>query len=472
MSSTDPTSGFPARLAAIVGPEHVLVDADLKRSYEHDLTGRWSGRSLLVVRPADTAEVAGVLAACTAAGVGVAPQGGHTGMVGGATPRDGEAVLSLTRLQDIDPLDRVASQITVGAGVTLERLQQHVRAEQLEFPVDHGGRSAATIGGMAATNAGGPLAMRYGTMRAQVAGLEAVLPDGSVITRLAGLVKDNAGFDLPGLLVGSEGVLAVITRVRLKLVPLRRWRTTALLGVGSMERALAVLDRLRVAAPSVEAVDYFEPAGLRHVRRRLDLPAPFPDEYPVYLIVDCAAHSDPTEELACVVDLVGASALAVDESERRALWLYREAHNETIRGLGVPLKLDVSVPVSAVADFETRVRSLLAELVPDAELILYGHLGDGNVHVNVLGVEACADQVEEAVLTLAAQLGGSISAEHGVGLAKARWLGLCRSQTEIALMERLKRVFDPLGTLNRGRLLVDRRSELGSPPGDADAGRD
>ncbi len=197
-------------LSAIVGEAHIVY-VDLKRSYEHDLTGRFSGKSLLVVRPADTGEVAAVLKACNDAEVCVVPQGGHTGLVGGGTPRDDEVVLSLARLQTIETLDRVASQVTVGAGVTLESLQQRARSEGLDFPIDHGARSSATIGGMVATNAGGHLAVRYGTMRSQVLGLEAVLPDGRIITRLSGLVKDNAGFDLPGLLVGSEGVLAVIT---------------------------------------------------------------------------------------------------------------------------------------------------------------------------------------------------------------------------------------------------------------------
>lgn len=406
-----------------------------------------------MVRPADTVEVAAVLGACAAGGVAVVPQGGHTGMVGGGTPREGEVVLSLGRLQELEPVDTAAAQVTAGAGVTLERLQRHARAAGLDFPVDHGARSAATIGGMVATNAGGSLAVRYGTMRAQVAGLEAVLPGGEIVTRLAGLLKDNAGLDLPGLLVGSEGILAVVTRARLRLVPRRARRVTALLGLESMEEALVVLGRLRAAVPSLEAADYFQQTGLQLVRERLGVAAPFPQDYPVYLVVDCAADRDPSEELAAVAELVPASAFAADEAGRRALWLYREAHNETLRALGLPLKLDVSVPVPAIAVFERELRALLERLVPRATLVFYGHLGDGNAHVNILDTEPRTDEVEEAVLRLVAELGGSISAEHGVGVAKAHRLGLCRSEAEIALMERLKRAFDPAGMLSPGRML-------------------
>jgi FAD/FMN-containing dehydrogenase len=447
------TDRLASRLGEIAGRDNVLIDPALKASYEQDATGRFSGSSLLVVRPGGTEEVAEVLRACARAGAAVVPQGGHTGLVGGGTPRDGEVVLSLGRLQELGEIDRNASQVTVGAGVTLERLQQHAAAEGLDFPLDHGARSAATVGGMVATDAGGHLAFRYGTMRALTAGVEAVLPDGRVASRLGGLLKDNAGLDLPSLLVGSEGILAVITQARLRLVPMRPRRATALFAVADLEAGLAVLDCLRVAAPSLEALDYFEETGLRRVCERLGLEPPFAQWYPVYLVAECAAEADPSEELLAAAGLVEDSALVTDESGRRALWRYREVHNETIRSLGVPLKLDVSVPVGAVPAFEREVRVLVGSAAPNAELILYGHLGDGNVHVNVIGAGEATDELEDLILRAVAARGGSISAEHGVGLTKARWLALCRSETEIALMRDLKIVFDPGGILNPGRVL-------------------
>ncbi len=442
-----------SRLGAIVGTGHVIADPALKASYELDATGRFSGSSLLVVRPGSIDEVADVLVVCARAGAAVVPQGGHTGMVGGGTPRDGEVVLSLGRLLELGEIDRAASQVTVGAGVTLERLQRHAAAAGFDFPLDHGARSAATVGGMVATDAGGHLALRYGTMRALTAGVEAVLPDGRVVTRLGGLLKDNAGLDLPSLLVGSEGILAVITRARVRLVPARRHRATALFAVPDLDAALAALERLRAEAPSLEALDYFEEGGLRRVCERLGVLPPFPRWYPVYLVAECADNADPSAQFLSVAELVEESAIATDDVGRKALWRFREAHNETVRSLGVPLKLDVSVPIGALAAFERDVRGLVADLEGGAELILYGHLGDGNVHVNVIGAGESADVLEDLILRAAADRGGSISAEHGVGLAKTRWLGLCRSDTEISLMREIKGVFDPGGTLNPGRVL-------------------
>jgi FAD/FMN-containing dehydrogenase len=306
---------------------------------------------------------------------------------------------------------------------------------------------------MAATNAGGPYAVRYGSMRAQVAGVEAVLADGRVVSRLSGLLKDNAGFDLTGLLVGSEGTLAVIARLRLRLVPLLPARVTALAAVPDLERGLELLRRLRAEAPSLQAVDYFHAHGLRRVCERHGLPLPFRADADVYLVVECAARRDPSDELAAVAELATETAVADDERGRAALWAYRELQNETLTALGVPHKLDVSVPVARVPVFERDVEAAVARLTPGAELFLYGHLGDGNVHVNVVGPPLDDQRIDEAVLRLVAGHGGSISAEHGVGLAKTEWLSLSRTPDEIAIMRDLKRALDPQNLLNPRRVL-------------------
>jgi FAD/FMN-containing dehydrogenase len=376
------------------------------------------------------------------------PQGGNTGLVGGGVPRDGEVLLSLTRLSSLGPVDPIAGQVTIGAGATLAAVQRHVRAAGFDVGVDLAARDSATIGGMVSTNAGGLRVLRWGSMRAQVAGLEAVLADGRVITRLAGLPKDSTGYDLVGGLVGSEGTLAVLTAVRLRLVPLvRRW-LTATIAVAGTEAAQRVLAAVRASAPGLTAAEIYYDDGLRLVCAHRGVAPPFPAHHPAYLLLECEGGEDTLAPALDGVDEVLDSAIATDESSRRALWAYREGHPDAINALGPPLKLDVGVPASAVAAFERVLRSI----VRPARLVLFGHLAEGNFHANVIGPDD-PDGLTDAVLQAVAEHGGTISAEHGVGTAKARWLPLVRSPAELELMAGTKRLWDPLGTLNPGVLL-------------------
>src|SRR5215208_2108924 len=271
------TEGLDAALADIVGAGHV-VGGD---GYERDWTGRFGGPARLVVRPGDTAEVAAVVHACAEHGAPVVPQGGNTGLVGGGVPRGGEVLLSLRRLDALGAINRAAMQVEAGAGVTLAALQAHARAAGLDAAVDFGARDSATVGGLVATDAGGMRALRHGTVRARVAGLEAVLADGTVLDRRSGLLKDNAGYDLPALLVGSEGTLGVITSVRWRLVPLLPARVAAL---GSLAEAAALLAALRPALPSLEAADFFLDDGMELVLEHLGIPAPVPERAPAYVV--------------------------------------------------------------------------------------------------------------------------------------------------------------------------------------------
>jgi FAD/FMN-containing dehydrogenase len=457
-----PTSRLENRLAAIVGRAHVLADPELRVSYEHDCTRRFGAAAALVVRPGAAQEVAEVLAACNETRTPVVPQGGNTGLVGGGVPRGDEVVLSLARLDALDPVDPVAAQVTVGAGVTLDRLQQHAAASGLAFGVDHGARSGATIGGMVATNAGGAQVLRYGAMRAQVTGLEAVLADGRVVRRLAGLLKDTAGYDLPQLLVGSEGTLAVVTAARLRLVPAPRHVVTALLGVRSTGAAVELMRLLRDRVTSLNAVDIFYADGLDLVCAYRRLGRPFAADHPVYVVAECAAPEDPVAELAAAIDDAPVLDVAVadDTARRRALWTYREAQNESIAAAAVPHKLDVTVQLTDIEEFEQRVRTAVERVAPGAQTIIYGHLGDGNLHVNVLGPDPRDEAADEAVLELVGEFGGSISAEHGVGVAKRRWLHHTRSEAEIGVMAAVKDALDPRGILNPGVLLPDPGAEL------------
>jgi len=444
------------RLRAVVGDEHVLTDPDLRAGYESDWTRRYHGETPAIIRPASVAEVSAVVRLCREAGAPLIPQGGNTGLVGGSVPRNGELVLSLRRLDAISDFDSGPGEVTVAAGVTLARLQEFVRGHGWDFGVDLASRDSATIGGMTATNAGGIRVLRYGGMRHQVLGLEAVTSDGAIIRRMPGLLKDNSGYDLPQLLAGSEGTLAVITAVRLKLIPLRPRRAVALLGVQDLHTAIEAVSAVRRALPSLEAAEVFFPEGLDLVCRHTGMSLPLPGAHPCYLLLECASQQDESEALAGVLaGLAGirASALATGTVERERLWAYRERHTESISAEGVPHKLDVTLPLSRLPDFERRVRGVIAAVSTSARPILFGHAGDGNLHVNILGLETADYGPDDAVFRLVAELGGSISAEHGIGIAKMPWLHLTRSPEDRAAMHAIKAALDPSGIFNPGVII-------------------
>jgi len=461
-----PKASLPAALVAgledTVGASQVLTDADLTAGYTVDWTGRFQGRAPAVVRPGTTEEVAAVVRLCATAGVAIVPQGGNTGLVGGGVPLHGELVLSLGRLDQLGDVDRAAAQVTVGAGVTLARLQAHADATGLAFGVDLAPRDSCTVGGMIATNAGGIHVVRYGTMRAQVAGIEAVLGDGSVISHLAGLAKDNTGYDLAGLLTGSEGTLAVITAARLRLVPRLEHRVTAGLGLAGVAEAVDAVALLRQRLAGLEAVELMLADGVRLVADQLGIQPPAALRAPAALIVEVGGHDDPVEELAAAVaelDLVGEPVVAVTPDQQRRLWEVRESFADAINRLGPPVKLDVSVPPARMAAF---VASLPDVVPAGLGVVVFGHLGDGNLHVNVTGVSPddviLATTVEREVLTAVVAEGGSISAEHGIGTAKAPYLHLCRSRAEIAAFRAVKAALDPHGILNPHTLLAAQAS--------------
>lgn len=447
-----------ADLCEAVGESHVLLDPSVTASYETDWTRRFSGHARCVVRPADTKQVSSVLQLCGLHGVAVVTQGGNTGLVGGGVPTDGEVVLSTSRLRAISPVDAEANQVTVGAGVTLAALQQAVRTMDLDFGVDFAARDSATIGGLVSTNAGGERVLRYGSTRQQVVGLEAVLADGSVVSRLEALPKDNTGYDLVGLLTGAEGTLAVITAVRVRLWPLFTHRTVALLALESTGAALAALAALKPRLGSLEAAELFLANGLALVMRHTGLPAPVPGDHPAYLLVECADRIDPGEamlealgEVSELVPGVADIVMGEDARGRAGLWRYREAHTESINAFGVPVKLDVAIPHAQLERALRELPDIVAQVAPGAQTIVFGHLHEGNLHVNVLGA-GDEHAVTDAVLRYVASLGGSISAEHGIGRAKTAWLGLSRSTAEITAMRSIKSALDPGLLLNPGVL--------------------
>jgi FAD/FMN-containing dehydrogenase len=451
---------FLDTLRAAVGPSHVLTDPDLRASYETDWTRRWRGEALAVVRPATTDEVISVLLACAAADAAVIPQGGNSGLVGGSVPRGvadrPQVVVSTTRLRDLEPVDSVAGEVTVGAGVTLAALQAHLRPAGFTFGVDLGARDSATIGGMIATNAGGIHVLRYGTMRAQLLGVEAVLADGSVVRRLPGMAKDNTGYHLPSLLAGSEGTLAVITRAHLRLVPARPRRAVAVVALEHVAEAVALAGDLRRSLPELAAAELFFDRGMELVLRHAAAHRPFHDRHPVYLLIEADGDEDPTGRLTdAIADAPGIddAVIASDEVGRTKLWSLRERHTEAISAEGIAHKLDVAVPLARLADFISRVPALVEDAWPGSATYLYGHVCDGNMHIGIVGPAPDDESVDDAVLRLTIDMGGSVSAEHGIGVAKVGWLEADRGAADVAAMRAIKGALDPGWMLNPGAVM-------------------
>ena len=454
-------------LRAVVGPSRALTDPDLRATYETDWTGRFHGVAAAVVRPSTVEEVVAVLLACGEVGAAVVPQGGNTGLVGGSVPRAAapssargsprpQVILSTPGIRDLEAVDEVAGEVTVGAGVTLSALQRHARHSGWDFGVDMGSRDSATVGGMVATNAGGVNVLRYGVMRQQLVGIEAVLADGTIIRRLPGLVKDNTGYALGSLLAGSEGTLAVVTRARLRLVPHLPHRTVALIALDDAGQAAEFAAHVRRRLSTITAAELFDHDGMQLVLRHAGGEPPFRASHPRYLLIECGAAADPTDELVEVIaGLPSRDAIvATDEGGRHRLWKLRESHTESVNAAGVPHKLDVAVPVGRIGEFDLAVRDVIRRADPDARTFVYGHVGDGNLHVNVLGPDPDDETVDDAVLELAIRSGGAVSAEHGIGVAKVRWLVADRGEPDVAAMRAIKRALDPRDLLNPGVLFA------------------
>lgn len=440
-----------------LGGRGVVTDADVIAGHAADWTGRWHGDSPALLRPQSTAHVAAIVAAARRHRVSLVPQGGRTGLVGGAVPLGGEVLVDLRGLDELGPVDAVAAQVTVGAGVPLAAVQAHVRPHGLTVGVDLAARDSATIGGMVATNAGGLHVLRHGTMRQQVVGLEAVLGTGATVSaNPAGLVKDNTGYDLVGLLCGSEGTLGIVTQVRLRLVTRPSTAVVALLGFGSLADAVQAAPTLR-AAPSLQALEVVQAAGIELVASHLGANVPLAPVPPVVVLAELAGEGDLLDELAGVLDRLGpavvASAVADDPVGMAALWRWREAHTEAAASLGVVHKADVTVPLTSIVSFVGQVAATVAAAVPSATTFVFGHLGDGNLHVNVVGPAPDDERAIDAVLELVLAHGGSVSAEHGIGIAKRRWLERQRGSAAVGAMRAIKHALDPDGILNPGVLL-------------------
>ena len=458
MTPIDPR--FLADVAEVVGDAHLWVDVERTASAAVDWTGRFRAPPAPVVRPADAAEVAAVVELARAAGAALVPQGGNTGLVGGAVPGDGGVVVDLRRLDGVLDIDPLGGQLTALAGTPVAVVQAAAQAAGWAYGVDWAARDSATIGGSVATDAGGLRFVRHGGTRRQLIGIDAVLGTGDRITHLSRVEKDNTGYDLAGLLCGSEGTLGLVTAARLRLVAPAPPTATALVGFADVGRAVAAASHLRRWLPGLEAVELMLADGLDLVRAAFDLPAPLARPAPVVLLVEAGDPDDPAGRLAAALasmDGVEDAAVAVDGPAQARLWRYRELHTEAIARVGSAHKLDVTLPLDVLAAFVDEIRPRVVALRPDAQVWCFGHAADGNVHVNVtgLGLDPDDDAVDDLVLRTVAEAGGSISAEHGIGRAKRRWLHLAHSAEEVAAMVAIKRALDPDGICNPGVLLPD-----------------
>lgn len=425
----------------------MLVGDDLRSGYETDWTRRFTGRSLAVVRPGSVDEVAAVVRWAAATDVALVPQGGNTGLVGGSVPGGDRpsVVVSTRRLDTIGAVDAIAGQVTVGAGVTLAAVADAVGGSGWEIGVDLGARASATIGGMVATNAGGTRVVRHGMMRRNVTGIEAVLGNGSVVTHLQGLEKDNTGYDLASLLCGSEGTLGIVTAVRLRLVPELPDRWTALVACVDWADAVDLARSCRLGVEGIEGLEAVDASTTRVVADALDVHPPV--QGAVVVLVEWAGHGEPGPGLAASIG-ERAHVVATDRVGRARLWETRDRATEAIATTGVPHKFDVTLPLGRLAEFVDAV----SDRVVEHAVHVFGHVGDGNLHVNVVGPAIDDTGIDALVLGLVADHDGSISAEHGIGRLKAHALHLSRTETEVAAFRAVKQALDPVGVLNPGVL--------------------
>jgi FAD/FMN-containing dehydrogenase len=437
------------RLAAVVGSAHVSTDSDVLAGRSTDWTGRYRGRASALVRPGSTDEVAAVLRSCRDAGVAVTVQGGRTSLVAGTVPEHDDVLLSTERLNGIGDVDAAARRVRVGAGVTLAHAQRAAATAGLLIGVDLTARDSATIGGMVSTDAGGLRTVCYGAMGKQVLGLEVALPDGSVLQSSAAEGAGTGGYDLTALFAGAEGTLGVITAVDLRLHPIPAYRATALCGFADLD-ALVSAARILRDVETIAALELIDGRAIALADEHLGLSAPRGDAW--LLLVELAAAADPSDRLAAALDRVTACAepsVGLDGATQQRLWHARESVAEVVGLFGPPVKFDVSLPLSAISAFADDSTRLIHRCSPDAIPLLFGHVGEGNLHLNVLRCDTDAEsRIYPQMMKLIAAHGGNVSSEHGVGSRKRGYLTMSRTSADIAAMRAIKNALDPTGYLN------------------------
>ncbi len=472
--SSETRSAALAAIREVVGPKGVVDDPAAREACLIDERHLYRGEAALIVRPASTEEVSRVLAICYEAGLGIVPQGGNTGYCGGATPDDGDdqVLVCLSRMNGIRHVDPVGFTMLVDAGAVLARVQEAAAAEGMLFPLSMGSEGSCQIGGNLATNAGGLAVLRYGTARDLVLGLEVVLPDGRVIEGLTGLRKDNTGFDLKSLFCGAEGTLGIITAAVLKLFPQPRSRQTAWLAVADASAACRLLGRARrESGDAVTSFEYVTRPSLELVLRHMEGVAdPLDETYDHYVLLELSSGQSEAalREVGESILMSGMEAgevldgvIAESGQQRDRLWRLRESIPESEKHEGGSVKHDVSVTIDRIPEYLERAPAIIGG-VADCRYSIYGHIGDGNLHYNLLapeGGDAAAfrrehgETLSQCVHELAAELGGSFSAEHGVGKLKKAELAGYKDPEALATMRAIKSALDPKGLMNPGKVL-------------------
>ncbi|MGI9237774.1 MAG: FAD-binding oxidoreductase [Woeseiaceae bacterium] len=457
-------------LKKIVGPSGWKTDPGELESHLVDWRGAVTGKTSILVSPKSTEQVSGIVRTCAAAGVAIVPQGGNTGLCAGAVPDESgdQVLLSLSRMNRIRQVDPYDFSMEVEAGCVLAAIQEAAQAVERIFPLSLGAEGSCQIGGNLATNAGGVNVIRYGTARSLVLGLEVVLADGSVLNNLRSLRKDTAGYDLKQLFVGSEGTLGIITAATLRLFPDPGEMSTALIAVRESGDAVRLLAALRDSmSDQIEAFELVSgPVFDLVVAHIPDASLPFDEDYPWYVLMEAATRGNPAELEAALMSaaeetLLLDAVIAKNTAESERLWRLRHSIAEAERYEGEGLKHDISVPIGQMQAFLVRGESLIAELMPEARLLVFGHVGDGNLHYNValpadLDPQARDDtshRLTDAIYDLVQKFGGSFSAEHGVGRVKRAYLERYRGGVEIGVMRTLKAALDPKNTLNPGKVI-------------------
>jgi D-lactate dehydrogenase (cytochrome) len=460
-----------ARLRHALGDDRIVTDADGLEPFLHEERNLYRGAAKIAVLPRSTEEVATAVRICAQAGVAVVPQGGNTGLVGGAVAGAGEVVISLKRMNRIIGVDAIDYTMTVEAGAILETIQNAAEEKDCLFPLSLGAEGSCQIGGNIASNAGGINVLRYGNTRDLVLGLEVVLPDGRIWNGLRALHKDNTGYALKHLFIGSEGTLGIITKAVLKLFALPRERQTALCALADVDDALALLARLKArASEAITAFELMSGFALDLASAHSGDARPIADAYPWFVLLELSgsqggnALRETMEEVlgeALEQELIKDAVIAESLDQAAVFWRLRERIPEAQKPEGASIKHDVAVPVSRIPEFLRAADVAVAAAKPGTRLCTFGHLGDGNLHYNLTQPEGMAPQdfldcwreMNDIVHGIAVRLGGSFSAEHGIGLLKAGELRHYKEPIELELMQRVKAALDPSGTMNPGKVI-------------------